>query len=118
MCFSITYFNIFLFHYKTGEYIIKPSCAKVFIEGRDLCGLEFFMEKVVTQTFKKFYSSCPNKRISPTQANIFKMYFKSLNSGKRKRGGGGVVASLKSPFGRNSWGRKERRVEGGRKKTD
>ena len=77
VCFSITYFNIFLFHYKTGEYIIKPSCAKVFIEGRDLCGLEFFMEKVVTQTFKKFYSSCPNKCISPTQANIFKMHFKS-----------------------------------------
>jgi hypothetical protein len=55
----------------------------LFIERRDLCGLEASMEKLVTEPF--FPPSCLNKCISPTQANILKCIFKKT-SGKIKKG--------------------------------
>lgn len=87
---------------------MKPSCAKVFIEERDLCGLEAFVEKLVTEPFKK---------ILPIQINVFllhrQIFLKCISKVRfLEKEKVGVVASLKSPFGRNSWGRKERRVTG------
>ena len=75
------------------------------------------MEKLVTETFKKFYPSCPNKCISPTQANIFKMYFKSQISGKRKGGGGGS-GFFKKPIWKELLGQEGEEGGEGRKKPD
>lgn len=68
------------------------------------------MEKLVTEPFKK---------ILPVQINVFllhkQLFLKCISKVtflEKEKDEVGLVGSLKSPFGSNSWDRKERRVEG------